>query len=47
MKDKMQKALKRAQETDEVRKVRLEKDRERKREKARAIKKLTYSENKK
>ena len=47
MKDKMQKALKRAEETDEERKVRLEKDRERKRDKARAIKKLTYSENEK
>ena len=43
----MQQALKRAEETDEERKLRLEKDRERKRDKARAIKKLTYSENEK
>ena len=43
----MQKASKRAEETDEERKVRLEKDMERKREKARAIKKLTCSENEK
>ena len=38
MKNKLQKASKRAEETDEERKVRLEKDRERKREKVRAIK---------
>ena len=43
----MLQASKRAKETDEERKVRLEKDRERKREKAKAIKKLTYSENEK
>ena len=47
MKNKTQQALKRAEETDEERKLRLEKDRERKRDKARAIKKLTYSENEK
>ena len=47
MKNKMLQASKRAKETDEERKVRLEKDRERKREKAKAIKKLTYSENEK
>ena len=47
MKNKLQKASKRAEETDEERKVRLEKDRERKREKVRAIKKQTCTENEK